>query len=72
MMGKSSIVDTAYQHCREITFREAKNFYFAFITLPSPKRRAINVAYAISRMSDDIADGSDSDSVKRDQLQLVR
>jgi len=72
MMGKSSIVDTAYQHCREITFREAKNFYFAFITLPSPKRRAIYVAYAFARMCDDIADGSDSDSVKRDQLQQVR
>ena len=35
-----SITD-AYEECRLITKREAKNFFYAFLTLPTAKRRAI-------------------------------
>lgn len=47
----------AYDACSRITRREAKNFYFAFITLPRRKRRAIYAIYAFCREADDIADG---------------
>ena len=34
-------LEVAYQHCRAVTKRDAKNFYYAFITLPQRKRKAI-------------------------------
>lgn len=47
---------TAYEHCRAIAKREAKNFYFAFLALPSHKRDAMCAMYAFMRRADDIAD----------------
>ena len=47
----------AYEHCKRVTRAEAKNFYYAFRTLPAGKRRAIYAAYAFCRLCDDIADG---------------
>lgn len=47
----------AYEHCKRVTRAEAKNFYYAFRTLPARKRRAIYAAYAFCRLCDDIADG---------------
>ena len=46
----------AYEECRSITRRAAKNFYYAFLTLPSAQRRAIYVAYAFCRHCDDAVD----------------
>ena len=43
----------AYEECRLITKREAKNFFYAFVTLPAKKRRAIYAAYAFCRHCDD-------------------
>ena len=53
----AAVVQEAYAHCQAVTKREARNFYFAFITLPGPRRRAIYAAYAFARLADDIADG---------------
>jgi phytoene synthase len=49
-------LDAAYNLCQQITKAEAKNFYYAFRTLPPPKRRAIYAAYAFCRVCDDISD----------------
>ncbi len=49
-------LEVAYEQCRLITRREAKNFYYAFITLPRKKRRAIYAAYAFCRLCDDATD----------------
>src|SRR5579864_8066564 len=46
----------AYSVCRGITRREAKNFYYAFLVLPKPKRQALCAVYAFMRRCDDIAD----------------
>ena len=46
----------AYEECRLITRREAKNFFYAFLTLPTAKRRAIYAAYAFCRHCDDAVD----------------
>lgn len=46
----------AYQTCREIARREAKNFYYAFIALPAHKRDAICAVYAFMRHADDLSD----------------
>ena len=46
----------AYSVCRGITRSRAKNFYYGFLVLPKPKRRALCAVYAFMRRCDDIAD----------------
>lgn len=46
----------AYDHCQALARREAKNFYYGFMLLPGPRRRAIYAAYAFARECDDIVD----------------
>jgi 15-cis-phytoene synthase len=57
-------LDAAYATCRAIAKREAKNFYFAFVALPEPRRNAICAIYAFMRKADDL---SDDESVAREQ-----
>lgn len=49
-------LEAAYASCRAIARREAKNFYYAFVALPKPKRNAICAIYAFMRQADDLAD----------------
>jgi phytoene synthase len=52
-------LDEAHGHCREVSRREARNFYYGFILLPPEKRAGIYAAYAFSRRADDAVDGDD-------------
>ena len=56
MAGLTLDVRESYRHCQQVTRRAARNFYFAFITLPPHQRRAIYAVYAFCRLCDDIAD----------------
>ena len=49
-------LDAAYEKCREIARRQAKNFYYAFLALPKQKRDAICAVYAFMRHADDLSD----------------
>ncbi|MBI2856501.1 MAG: presqualene diphosphate synthase HpnD [Chloroflexi bacterium] len=49
-------LDQAYEYCRRLTRERAKNFYYAFVTLPPRKRKAIYAAYAFCRLCDDATD----------------
>ena len=57
-------LDSAYAACRAIARREAKNFYYAFVALPAPRRNAICAIYAFMRKADDLAD---DESLSRDE-----
>jgi phytoene synthase len=46
----------AYEDCREIARREAKNFFYAFKVLPKHKSDAMCAVYAFMRKADDLAD----------------
>ncbi len=46
----------AYSICRSIARSAAKNFYYAFLVLPQPKRQALCAVYAFMRHCDDLAD----------------
>jgi phytoene synthase len=46
----------AYAVCKGVARREAKNFYYGFLVLPSDKRNAFCAVYAFMRHADDIAD----------------
>jgi 15-cis-phytoene synthase len=58
-------LDEAYAACRAIARREAKNFYYAFVALPRPKRNAICAIYAFMRQADDLADDESVPIVQR-------
>ncbi|MHB1935882.1 MAG: phytoene/squalene synthase family protein [Acidobacteriaceae bacterium] len=60
-------VARAYAVCEAIARREAKNFYYAFLALPKPKRAAVCAVYAFMRHADDLAD---DEQVPRDQRLL--
>jgi phytoene synthase len=64
-------VEIGYQESREITRREAKNFYYAFLTLPHERRRAIYVAYAFCRYCDDAVDTAESVDQKMATLESL-
>jgi phytoene synthase len=49
-------VAEAYRVCREIARKQAKNFYYSFVALPSAKRDAICAVYAFMRHADDLSD----------------
>ena len=48
----------AYERCRRVTREQAKNFYYAFLTLPRHRRQAIYATYAFCRLCDDVADSA--------------
>ncbi len=52
----ASQIAVAYSVCRSITRSAAKNFYYAFLVLPTAKRQALCAVYAYMRRCDDIAD----------------
>ena len=65
-------LELAYEECRSITRREAKNFYYAFLTLPASRRKAIYVAYAFCRHCDDSVDRDASTQEKLSTLRVLQ
>ncbi len=62
----------AYETCRLLTRKEARNFYFAFLTLPAERRRAIYVAYAFCRYCDDSVDEEGTTDEKLARISRLR
>lgn len=68
-MTSQQSVEEAYRHCRSITLRYARTFYFASIFLPKPKRNACYAVYAFCRYIDDLVDTvSEEKEVNRDVI----
>ena len=68
MAASNTELELAYADCRNITRREAKNFYYAVVTLPQKKRKAIYAAYAFCRQCDDSVDEAASPEAKLSAL----
>jgi phytoene synthase len=49
-------IDQSYEYCRRVARRRAKNFYYSFILLSRPQRRAMCAIYAFMRFCDDLSD----------------
>ena len=62
----------AITYCRDLTRQEAKNFYYAFLSLPRPKREAIYAVYAFCRYCDDVADSDQADPERQSRLDAWR
>ena len=59
----------AYATCRAIAKREAKNFYYSFVALPTARRDAICAIYAFMRKADDLSD-DESMSIEQRRREL--
>ena len=55
-LPQTAKVAAAYESCKAIAKREAKNFYYSFRVLPKHKRDAMCAIYAFMRRADDISD----------------
>lgn len=58
MRRPQSVEQEAERFCREMARREAKNFYWGFISLPHDQRMAIYALYDFARQVDDEVDGA--------------
>lgn len=65
--GDDKQLAMAYAVCRGIARAQAKNFYYAFLILPKPKRDALCAIYAFMRHADDISDGPGLSAAERQQ-----
>ncbi len=57
----------SYTHAREVTRREAKNFYYAFRLLDAPRQNAIYAVYAFSRRADDAVDSVEEKNISEEE-----
>jgi phytoene synthase len=48
--------DRSYLYCLRVARRRAKNFYYSFVLLSRPQRRAMCAIYAFMRYCDDLSD----------------
>ena len=53
-------LNAAYRACAQLTRREARNFYVAFLALPQRQRLAVYALYAFCRNADDAVDAVDA------------
>ncbi len=62
-------VDESYDYCVKVSRSRAKNFYYSFVLLPPPQRKAICAMYAFMRYCDDLSDDASvadrADSIRR-------
>src|SRR5579884_1722611 len=65
-MGVS--VEASYGWCERVARGAARNFYYGFLLLPRPKRRALCALYAYLRRVDDLADTAGEAEAKRGRL----
>jgi len=49
-------VEDSYQWCTRVARAQAKNFYYSFLLLSRPRRRAMCAIYAFMRYCDDLSD----------------
>ncbi len=55
-MPNATELAASYEHCRNLAWAAARNFYYGFALLPAAKRDALCALYAFMRRADDISD----------------
>jgi len=59
---------TPDEYCQEKAAQSGSSFYYSFLFLPPPKRRAITALYAFCREVDDVADEVSDPAIARTKL----
>ena len=62
----AATVEQSYAYCQQIAKARAKNFYYSFLLLEKPRRRAMCAVYAFMRYCDDLSD----EPAAKDKAQL--
>ena len=62
----------SYEHCRNLAWVTARNFYYGFALLPPAKRDALCALYAFMRRADDISDSDRGVKDKSEELESWR
>ena len=70
--GSTSALAESYAHCRDVSRREAKNFYYGMKLTPEPKRSAMYAVYAWNRLADDLADEPGDPEAKEQRIARFR
>lgn len=60
-------VDESYRYCETVARKRARNFYYSFLLLSPPRRRAMCAVYAFMRYCDDLSD----DEGRADRAQAI-
>jgi phytoene synthase len=60
-------LEKSYEWCTQVAKSQAKNFYFSFLLLPLPQRKAMCAIYAFMRYCDDLSDGDVEDEEEVDR-----
>ncbi len=63
---------SSYGFCAALSRREARNFYYAFLLLPGPRRRSMCSLYAFLRHTDDLVDEAASTARKLEGINAWR
>jgi phytoene synthase len=66
-----SVADS-YDYCRALARRTARNFYYSFLALPRDRQPAMCALYAFMRVTDDLGDSDEPESVRAGQLAAWR
>jgi len=69
-MSANGKLEESSRYCRELTRRQARNFYFGLKLLAEPKRSGMFALYAYMRCLDDIADAQDGGGHEQRMRQL--
>ncbi|WP_018228870.1 presqualene diphosphate synthase HpnD [Methyloversatilis universalis] len=59
---------TPDEYCQDKAAKSGSSFYYSFLFLPPPRRRAITALYAFCREVDDVVDETDDAGIARTQL----
>ncbi len=65
-------VENSYEYCVRVARTRAKNFYYSFLLLSKPQRRAMCAIYAFMRYCDDLSDdpGANRAAIERWRAEL--
>lgn len=63
---------TPHEYCAQRAARSGSSFYYSFLFLPEPRRRAITALYAFCREVDDVVDETNDAGVARTKLDWWR
>lgn len=65
-------IEKSYEYCVQVARMRAKNFYYSFVLLSKPQRRAMCAIYAFMRYCDDLSDdpGANRAAIERWRAEL--
>jgi phytoene synthase len=62
----------SYRCCEQVAKTEARNFYYAFVTLSPEQKAAMCAIYAFMRYSDDVSDEAAPDQARTERMRAWR